>query len=395
MSRGSAQVTRRARRFVVASPVFLVAWALAVPLELPTRTTVALALHGFVLTMVFGKAYALVPSYFDTTLSPTWAPLVQLPLTVGGAAALAVGDLATAPAWVGDLGAVAWAAGTAVFVAAILTTIRGNLTGAATGTSDANADRQRVDRIANAGVPVVLAYLLLGSYALVATRLAWPRVGVSTPGATHLLAAGGAALLVFAVGFRLFPRFLVARPPRWVAPLVLAAGAIAPAILARELYGDTLFQVGAVLQATAVLGWGTAYAVLFRRSDRSRIALYGPLAGALLGAVGVGLGLQFAVADAPIDLIAVHRRLNLVGFLGLTIVGAAYQFYPPAVGTFPAAGDRLAAGSMLAIAAGLLVQVGAAVAASAVVASLGQGIVLVGTLTYAYLLLGLLAQRYW
>ncbi|MFB6104601.1 MAG: hypothetical protein ABEJ57_05885 [Halobacteriaceae archaeon] len=393
VSRGSTLVTRRARRFVLASPLFLVAWALAVLVELPARTTVPLALQGFVLTMVFGKAYALVPSYFDTTLAPPWAPLLQFPLTVVGAPALAAAGLPGTPAWMGVAGATTWAAGTVVFVATIVYTIRGNPTGAATGTSDVNAARHRIDRIANVGVPVVLAYLLAGSYTLIATHATIPRFGIPAPGATHLLAAGGGALLVFAVGFRLFPRFLAAHPPRGLAPMVLAAGALAPIVIATNLYGGRLFEVGAALQALAVLGWAGSYAVLFWRSDRSRVALYGPLLGAVLGAIGVGLGLQFAYAAVSTDLIVVHRRLNLVGFLGLTIVGAAYQFYPPAVGSFPLAGNRLAAGSMAAIFLGLLTQVGAAVGPASL-STVGEGLVVIGALAYAYLLVGLLAQRY-
>ncbi|MFB6228069.1 MAG: hypothetical protein ABEH88_05730 [Halobacteriales archaeon] len=57
----------------------------------------------------------------------------------------------------------------AVFVGALLWSVRGNLSGAATGTGSANADRRGVDRIANAFVPVALAYLLTGSYAMAAT----------------------------------------------------------------------------------------------------------------------------------------------------------------------------------------------------------------------------------
>lgn len=393
MSRGSATVTSHTRRFVRTSPLFLVAWAFAALLDAPAQTTVPLALHGFVFTMVFGKAYALLPAYFDTTLTPTWPPALQFPVTVVGAVAIAAAGLPVVPAWVGTIGAVCWTAGAVLFVAAMAWTIRDNLTGAATGTSDVNAARRRLDRLSNAVVPVVFAYVLTGGYVLVATRTDLPTGGLSPAGGTHLLAAGGAALLVFGVGFRLFPRFLAATPPPGIPVVVLGSGAVAPAVLAASLYGGTLFRVAAALEAIAVTGFGVAYAVLFSRSDRDRIGLYGPFLGAALGIGGVGLGLLFAFGEGTAGLVVVHRRLNLVGFLGVTIMGAAYQFYPPAVGTFPWAGDTVAGVSLGAVFAGLLVQGLATVAGFDLVFVAGEAIVLGGVGSYAYLVVGLLHQR--
>ena len=82
----------------------------------------------------------------------------------------------------------------AVFLLAIGWTVRDNLTGAETGTGDANADRRPVDRAANAFVPVVAAYLAVGSYGLLAVHagLPFPLDGYR-PRASHLLAAGTAA----------------------------------------------------------------------------------------------------------------------------------------------------------------------------------------------------------
>lgn len=393
MSASATQVTRRARRFVIASPLFLVAASVAMLLDAPTRTVVPLLLHGFVFAMVFGKGYALVPSYFDTTLEPPVAPSVQLPGTVLGAVALAASGVPGASDWVGTAGALLWSGGTLVFVAAIGWTIRDNLTGGATGTSVANESRAGLDRLANAFLPVVLAYLFAGSYTLLATHAPIPGFGVGAAGATHLLAAGGATLLVFVIGFRLFPRFLVTEPPRGLPVLVLSTGAVAPIVLAASLYGDTLFVGGAVLQSVAVAGFAVAYLVLFVRSDRNRIGLYGPLLGVVFGVLGVGLGVQFAVVEVDFALVEVHRRLNLVGFLGLTIVGAAYQFYPPAVGTLPLVGDRLGILSMAAVAVGLTLQLLGVTVSAPVVVTVGELAVVAGAVAYAYILEGLLYQR--
>lgn len=393
MSAAATQVTRRARRFVVASPVFFVAATLAILADAGPRQVVPLLLHGFVFSMVFGKAYALIPSYFDTRLEPRVAPTIQFPGTVLGAVALAASHVPSASPWVGTIGALLWSGGTVLFVATITWTIRGNLTGAATGTSQANDARARLDRIANTGLPVVLAYLLAGSYTVLATRTRLPDLGVGTPGGTHLLAAGGATLLVFVIGFRLFPRFLVTTPPRGLAPLVLVTGAIAPVVLATSLYGDSLFQIGAALQATAVTGFAVAYVALFIRSDRDRIGLYGPLLGVGFGVIGVGLGVQFAFTEVSLPLIDAHRRLNLIGWLGLTIIGATYQFYPPAVGTLPGIGDRLAVASMIGIAGGLLVHLLAVAVSTPDLAIVGEFTILGGAIAYTYIIEGLLYQR--
>jgi hypothetical protein len=52
-----------------------------------------------------------------------------------------------------------------------------------------------------------------------------------------------------------------------------------------------------------------------------------------------------------------HFRLNLLGSPGLTILGAPYQFYPPAVGQFRGGSDRTAFAPLGLLAGGLAVQV--------------------------------------
>lgn len=403
----AGDVTRWARRFVAASAVFLVAWQVAavlaalagsglVSLEIPRRTRVTLAVYGFVLHTVFGKAYSLVPSYFDRSLALDRAPAVHFPLTALGVVGLAAEPLPGVPEVVGALGAVCWAAGVAAFVVALGWTLRDNPTGRETGTSDANAHRRRVDRFANAFVPVVLAYLVVGT---VGTLTPYAGVlGVGVPAVAfartaHLLAAGTAALLVFAVGFRLFPRFLVASPPPALVAVVLPAGAVGPAVLAWGLYDGWWFRVGAALEAVAVVGFALAYATLFARSERRRVGFYAVLAGVAAGVLGVGLGLQFAFSGVGFELVAAHLRLNVLGFLGLTVVGATYQFYPPTVGTFPGASDRTALASVALVGVGLLAELGGALAGATTPILAGRASALAGAVAFAWLVLGVFRER--
>jgi hypothetical protein len=386
-------VSRWARRFVAASALFLVAWQVAALLGTPRDVRVTLAVHGFVLHAVFGKAYSLVPSYFDRTLAVPRAPAIHFPLTALGAVGLALAPFPEIPEVAGLVGALCWTAGVAVFVAALAWTLRDNPTGRETATSEANADRRQIDRFANAFVPVVLAYLLVGSYATLTGYADGLGHAVEFARTAHLLAAGTAALLIFAVGFRLFPRFLVASPPRPLVAVVLPAGAVGPAILAWGLYRGAWFRAGAVLEAVAVVGFALAYTALFARSERRRVGFYAVLAGVVAGVLGVVVGLHFAFSGSGFGLITAHFRLNVLGFLGLTVVGATYQFYPPTVGTFPGSSDRTALASVALVGLGLLAELGGALADSSGLLLAGRASALGGALLFAGLVLGVFAER--
>jgi len=392
----AATTSRWARLFVAFGALSFVAWQLATLVGLPRGTGVALGLYGFVFHVLFGKAYSLVPSYFDRQLAIPRAPAVHLPLTAVGTVCLAVAAISDVPPVVSTAGATLWTGGVAVFLAALGWTIRDNVTGAETATGGASEHRRPVDRWANLFVPVALAYLAVGTYGTLALWTPLPAVVDGfAPRVTHLLAAGTATLMVFAVGFRLLPRFLVASPPRPLVALVLPAGAVAPAVLAATLYGGTWFRLGAALQGIAVGGFALAYLWLFVQTDRDRVGFYGVLAGAIAGLLGVALGLSFAFDGASAPLIEAHYRLNVVGFLGLTIVGVSYQFYPPAVGSLPGVGDRTAFVSIGAIAAGLALEVAGLVANIGLVAAAGRTAVLLGALCYAWVVLALFYERHW
>jgi len=386
------QVSQWSRRFVAAGALWFVAFAAAALLGLGRRPEVVLALYGFVLHTVFGKSYALVPSYFDRTLSVPRAPAVQFPLSVGGVLALAVGSLRGVPEAVSAVGAAAWCLGVLVWLGALGWTVRDNRTGAETGTGDHQADRRTIDRAANAAVPLVAGYLLAGSYELLAASLGLPTLlDGATPRVSHLLGAGGATLLVFAVGLRLFPCFLVAHPPRALVAVVLSAGAVGPALLAAGLYDETLLAVGAVVEGAAILGFAAFYAVLFARSDRARVGLTIALLGVLAGLVAVAIATHLVVAGRSVAVIRLHYRVALVGFLGLVIVGAAVQFYPPAVGEWPGSNDRTALAAAALIAGGLALQTVGSMVSPATAA--GEVAVIAGASGYAYLLTSAFVAR--
>ncbi|WP_247730762.1 hypothetical protein [Halovivax limisalsi] len=426
--------TRGSRAFVAAGVVWFVAFNAAVLAGASRSAAVVTGLYGFVFSVVFGKAYALVPSYFDRELALPSAPLAHLPFATVGVLGLFFGRLGPGDPLVGrseavglsadgllTVGALAWLAGVLVFVGTLAWTVRDNLTGSETGTSEANAERRRVDRAANAVVPLVGFYLVWGSLLPVAEALdvrpspidvVLGPLGAASlspmptgPAATHVLAAGAAVLMLFGVGFRLLPRFLVGTPRFSLVATALAAGAPAPFLLAFDFYGGPAFALGATLLAVAVVAYALVVLELIANSDRRRVGFTGVGAGALFGVVVVALGWGMGVHGLDPGLATAHYRLALGGFLGLTIVGVTYQFYPPAIGEAPGVGDRNALLVIVGLAVGFAIEaVGVGLEATAALDGIvaldpaaltatGSAIVFAASLGYAWILLSIFEQR--
>lgn len=395
--------SRWSRRFVALSAAFLVAWQLGAFVGVPRRAEVTLALFGFVFHVVFGMAYLLVPSYFRTVLTTDRAPAAHLAFSASGTVLLAVaasGGVAafgSVPPFVELVGAGLWCAGVVVFLAALLWSIRDNLLRRQTGTTAERAEHEWVDRYANRFVPVSFAYLGVGSYELLAR--ASPLPGLTdgyAPRITHLLAAGFVALLVFALGVRLAPRFLGVPAPKSLTAVVLPAGAIGPGLVAVGLSDGPAFVAGAVAETTAFVGFAAVYLAVYRRSDQRRVGSGIVLLGVLCGVLAVSVGLSFALgplfglSSLSTVSIAAHRKLNLLGFFGLTVVGFVVQFFPPTAGRFRGANERTVRLSVGALAGGLGLSVVGQFVGSATVVTIGDGVAVVGALGYWYLLSRLL-----
>lgn len=401
MTTPAERISQWSRRFVLASALFFVAWRVGVLVGLSREGQVVLAVLGFVFHMIFAKGYSLIPTYFDRDLRPSWLPMVHFPLTTIGTICLALGatDILGWPGPITSIGSILWSGGVVVFVGSLLWSIRDNVSGRETATGDHNRDRRRVDRIANLFVPVALGYLLFGSYVLLAATTALPPVFDGyRPRAIHLLVTGAATLMVFAIGFRLLPRFFRASPPRRLVVLVLPLGAVAPLGLAWTLPAGRLFPVFATMEAIAVAGYALVVVTLVRRSDTLRTGLFAVPLGAASGVVGVGIGLWFAFVEIHGSIVATHLDVNLLGFLGLTIVGLAFQFYPPRAGSFPGSDDRTAIvaigtiiGGLVLATGGVLLDVSTAIGGMEYVVGIGRGAALLGAILYAYLVSGVFA----
>ncbi|AGB17449.1 hypothetical protein Halru_2879 [Halovivax ruber XH-70] len=434
MNAGST--TRGSRAFVAVGVCWFVAFNAAVLAGTSRSAATVLGLYGFVFAVIFGKAYALVPSYFDRQLHFPRAPLIHLPLAVVGVVGLFAGRLAPgdplfdllsrldiATAQLFAVGALAWLAGVGIFVGTLGWSLRDNLTGAETGTAGANQHRRRVDRAANAVVPLVALYLVWGSllpvldafdvrpdpFVLDLGPLSSDPVTVTLvpigSAASHVLAAGAATLLLFGIGFRLLPRFLVGTPRTAPVVVALATGALAPLFLTIDFYGGALFTVGATLLAVAIGAYAVVVLELVVTSDRRRVGFPAIAAGAIFGLAVVALGWGMGVHGLDPTLAAAHYRLALGGFLGLTIVGVSFQFYPPAIGEAPGVGDRGATVVIAVLAAGFAIEAigvglgtvdpssAAVVLDPALVRTVGAGLAVTGSLGYAWVVLSIFEQR--
>lgn len=173
-----------------------------------------------------------------------------------------------------------------------------------------------------------LGYGLASAVAVVS--VAFELVGLFA--ALHLFLLGFVVLAVATVVLEVFPRFTGHGLPRaWAGPLA-GALALGPALVAEGFEGSALLlNVGAVLEAAGLMSLGGGLVWLVARSDRGRrsFVLYAA-AGAHL-VVGALVGAGMAIGHLPHRLGAWHGGLNLLGFVGLVVIGAVMDLFAPAL----------------------------------------------------------------
>lgn len=264
------------------------------------------------------------------------------------------------------LAAVVWAAGVASYVVVVTLTAR----------SRRPVPRDGPERWTMAAV----LHAAAAAYALVAA-LAVPLAAaglVAWPVAFHVVLPGFVVCTLVGVALQVLPRFTGGTWPRWTSWAV-AAAVPAPALLAAGLTASRpLFLAGAALEATALGGFAVATLVLLGRRTRRRPADLA-YAGAVLAVLGgVGLGLGFALDPLLQRYVPVHATLNLLGFVGLFVLGASQDLYAPALRPGRDAARRhalvvtgLAAAGLALAAAGLTLGAAESTGLSVPVARLG------------------------
>lgn len=392
----AATITRGVRLFVLTSALWFILWQIAVFGTDNRRVIVTLAVYGFIFHMIFGKAYALIPSYFDRSLVLPRAPMVHAPLAVFGTIGLTLEATGVSAAWVsiaGLFGAFLWGMGCLLFIGTIIWTVRNNLTGNETGTAESKEHLRGIDRLSNALFPFILLFLLIGAGAILA------RVGEQgsfitqyPPLITHIFVIGVATLLVFGLGFRLLPRFFVTTPNLIVVAFVLGSGLLGAILLLSDFQGGIVFLLGAVFLLVSLSGFATVMISMYWRSNRRRVGLSTVLVASIIGPVVALLGLHMAITGIHSHIVTAHLRLGLLGFLGLTIVGVSYQFYPPAVSPIRWIDDRVAKLGVLLLVVGLSIEVGGILLLIQILQQSGQIITVGGAAIYGLIILSVMSR---
>lgn len=281
-----------------------------------------LLLIGFVQPSTLGFSLHLFPSVSrrllpGSSLGPL--PLVLLPLSValGTLSLLFPGNFSpfrsVLPLAVGCL-----AAAVAISLARFLAALRRPALRAA-GREDRPGDEATLPLFLLAWLASLGAAVLF----LLSTFSEGPGYGWWVAG-VHLFVLGHATLLVAAVSLRMVPRSLSADPPvslvRIIAASAAMGGFLVPLgmLFPRVLGPQTLDILAAPEGLFALLSAGTLVLLgVQARTFRPQLALH--LTGFLILLAGGGVGL-WMVSTGDLSLYRAHAGLNLLGFLGLTIL---------------------------------------------------------------------------
>lgn len=350
-------------------------------------TRAIIGLFGAVLPMIFGMAYLLLPSYAGQTLATPSAPGFHFVFAYVGAAILVVDTAVGVVDWILAVGVGLWCLSVLLFVGSLAYTVLPAIAADPTVISRTDGRPQRSTRLATALIPVAIGYLLVGTLALASTTTVLPAVvGYGLPTVVHYYGTGLATLLIFALGVRLLTGFFHVTPPRYVSWSVLVSGGLSPALLASNLWQSPWFEIGASLLVVAMAGYGVLVGFVVFHTTRYRTGLVGIGLGAVCGIGGVFAAILGLVGRLDVFPIHLHTTLVLDGFLLLTIIGYAYQFFPVTTGQFRGASRRTALATMLVLTVGVGIDILGSILSIAPLQSVGAGFGFVATSGYAYLL---------
>jgi hypothetical protein len=385
---GAGGVSLWTRLFAMGSALSMAALQVAFVFDTSYRTVGIIGLFGAVLPMVFGMAYLLVPSYVGETLTTEWLPAVHLGITYVAVGLLLGGELWGAEYVLTSIGTLLWSIGIGIFVGGLLWTVLPALAADPAAMRPPENRPQWTTQLVMILIPVAVGYLCIGTVGFISLVPTFPTLIESTfPSVVHFYATGFAALLIFALGIRLLTGFFNVTPPTSLSWLVLLCGAVAPGLLSANFWQSPWFVVGAGVELIAVAGYAVLVAVVAYRTENRRIGLYGIGLGGLSGLIAVGIATANVVGLGWAPSIAAHVPLVLNGFLFLTIIGYAYQFFPIS-NEWWGASDQAGIATILLLGAGTAVQVTGIAVDNSWLHVGGSTGALIGVTGYAYLMAG-------
>lgn len=285
------------------------------------RSLLLLVLGGFTV-VIFGTSRMLIAGMAGRDVTGprglAWAAL-------GLAATGALGSWATwASSRVSLAGSVAWALGLLIHVGIIALSARGpRLRGASADAIDPLRNR----------LVLVLDWASLAFGGASALTIPFASAGaLPWLSAIHLLLPGFVVLTLVAVACRVLPRLSGVAFPRWLLGALAATLPLGPALLAWGVaWGGAAFVAGAAIEATGLALFGGATLYALATSSRPRASFLALGASAISIVVGVLLGVQFVVAPGTRMLGPAHGLLNVLGFVGLFVLGTSFEMYAPAI----------------------------------------------------------------
>ncbi len=287
---------------------------------------------GFIGLMIMGMAQQFIPLYSGHELWSGRGAMLQIAVSIAGVVLTLV-----APSLV-PIGLALWVLGTLLFILWILMTLRSpKLPVQAKGK---HVEFHSMDVL---GIPMTSAAVLYLIAASVGFLVASPDAAPLVPFAAqhwfsffHLYTLGFIVLMVFGVGFHLFPRFTDTVPNLRVAKLITAMALPGPAMVAMAMpFLDTpsiefVFAIFAVFEAIAAVLFAVLVLDLWNRSERRRPASAFNAAAGLWLILGVTFASLFGIApQATLMWVPAHGWINLFGFAGFEIFGVTHEVLPP------------------------------------------------------------------
>ena len=291
---------------------------------------------GFIGLMIMGMAQQFIPLYSGRELWSGRGALVQVATSVAGVALVLAGPLVSPSLEPAGLGL--WLFGTLLFLAWIVLTLRSEKLPVRPQAK--HIEFHALDAL---GIPMTSAAVLYLIAASVGFLLASPAGAPLVPVAAvnwfsffHLYTLGFIALMVFGVGFHLFPRFVDAVPNVTLARIVATIALPGPVLVALTMpfLGDPtagwVFGIFAVLEAASAVLFAVLVLDLWSRSARRRPATRFPAAAGLWLILGVTFASLFGIAPRlTLEWAPAHGWINLFGFAGFEIFGVTHEVLPP------------------------------------------------------------------
>ncbi len=291
---------------------------------------------GFIGLMIMGMAQQFIPLYSGRELWSGRGAFLQVSVAIAGVALLLVSP--TVNPILEFVGLLLWLSGTLLFLLWILMTLRSEKLPVRP-----QGKRPEFHSMDVLGIPMTSAAVLYLIAASIGFLLASPSDTPLVPFASehwfsffHLYTLGFIVLMVFGVGFHLFPRFTDAVPNLRVAKVITAMALPGPALVALTMpflgspSVEVVFTVAAVFEATAAFLFAVLVLDIWNRSEHRRPASAFNATAGLWLILGVAFASLFGIASrATLQWAPAHGWINLLGFAGFEIFGVTHEVLPP------------------------------------------------------------------